>query len=200
MTQDTKQSLLYWNKPVEMLENKYSAMSVRELSDYAVYSVLKEWQAPESNFIVAKIPKYKIIKKTLAKKILFDDKPNIWTSDPIEVSDWKGFYINPKTSEKGRGYVYVNFYKKIEDIDDITKRVAVRLSSRNKNKDIIGSIPKDAKYMVIGFDTFESYKSSDELLEINIYNAEVIEDLSGFMLNPVKLEDGVIFPNSHGNM
>ena len=61
-------------------------------------------------------------------------------------------------------------------------------------------IPKDTKYMVIGFDTFESYKLTDELLEISIYNAEVKEDLSGFTLDPVKLEDGVIFPNSHGNM
>lgn len=200
MTQDMKQSLLYWNKPVKILENRYSAMSVRELSDYTVYSVLKKWQAPESNFIVAKIPKYKISKKNIYQKISFSDKPNVWTSETIDVSDWKGFYINPKTSGKGRGYVYANFYKNKEDSNDITKRVAVRLSSRNKNKDIMGVIPNEAKYMVIGFDTFESYKTSDELLEINIYNAEVVEDLSGFKLNPVKLEDGVIFPNSHGNM
>lgn len=200
MTQSTNQSLLYWNKPIKMLENRYSAMAVRELSDYTVYSVIKKWQAPESNFIVSKIPKYKLNKKSIYKKILFSDKSNIWTSDPINVSDWKGFYINPKTSGKGRGYVYVNFFKSKDDSSDITKRVAVRLSSRNKNKVIVGVIPETAKYMVIGFDTFESYKTSDELLEINIYNSEVVEDLSGFELNPVKLEDGVLFPNSHGNM
>lgn len=200
MTQDLKTSLAYWNKPVEILENRYSAMAVRELSDYTVYSVLKKWQAPESNFIVSKIPKYKITKKALDKKIILEGKPSVWKSELIDVSNWNGFYINPKTSGKGRGYVYVNFYENREDSRDITKRVAVRLSSRNKNKDIVGVIPKTAKYMVIGFDTFESYKTSDELSEINIYNAEVIEDLSGFELKPVKLEDGVIFPNSHGNM
>ncbi|MEK7169202.1 MAG: glycosyltransferase family 39 protein, partial [Patescibacteria group bacterium] len=200
MTQDTKTSLKYWNKPVELLENSYAGMSIREISDYTIYSVVKKWQAPESNFIVAKIPKFKINKKEIYKKLSFKDRPNVWKSELIDISSWKGFYINPKTSAKGRGYVYVNFFNDSSDSRDITKRVAVRLSSRNKIKDIVGTIPKGAKYMIINFDTFDSYKTRDELLEINIYNAEVTEDLSGFELNPVKLEDGVIFPNSHGNM
>lgn len=200
MTQDTKTSLIYWNKPIEILENRYSAMSLRELSDYTVYSAIKKWQAPESNFIVAKVPKYSVKTKTLYEKLQFQEKPTMWKSELIDVNDWKGFYINPKTTGKGRSYIYVNFYNKIEDADSVAKRTAVRLSSRSKNKDVLGTIPEGAKYMVVGFDSFEPYKVSDELLEINIYNSEVSEDLSGFKLNPVKLEEGIIFPNSHGNM
>jgi 4-amino-4-deoxy-L-arabinose transferase-like glycosyltransferase len=200
MTQDTKTSLKYWNKPLDLLENSYAGMSLRELSDYSIYSVIKSWQAPETNFIVAKVPSYKIISKTVYKKVELPQMSKIWQSDVIDVSDWNGFYVNPVTSKKGSGYVYVNFYKNIEDTKDIHKKIAVRLSSRGKNKEIVGSVPIGSKYMIIGFDTFESYKVADELLEISIYNAEVEEDLSGFILNPVKLEDGVIFPNSHGNM
>lgn len=200
MTQDTKTSLKYWNKPLDLLENSYAGMSLRELSDYTTYSVIKKWQAPESNFIVTKVPKYIISKKELFKKITFKDKPQTWRSDVIDVTDWNGFVVNTKTSGKGRGYVYINFYNDASDVNDVTKRTAVRLSSRGKNKDIVGTIPESAKYMIINFNTFEAYKSQDELLEINIYNTEVKEDLSGFTLDPVKLEDGVIFPNSHGNM
>ncbi|MEK7100456.1 MAG: glycosyltransferase family 39 protein [Patescibacteria group bacterium] len=200
MTQDTKNSFKYWNKPLNLLESSYAGMSLREFSDYSTFSVVKFWQAPETNYIVAKVPKYIISNKKLFNKIVLKDKPNVWKSEIIDVSNWSGFYISPKTSGKGRGYIYANFFKDINDVNDITKRISVRLSSRNKNKDILGVIPKDTKYMVIGFDTFESYKLTDELLEISIYNAEVKEDLSGFTLDPVKLEDGVIFPNSHGNM
>jgi len=200
MTQDTKTSLEYWNKPLSYLENSYAAMSLREISDYSIYSVIKLWQAPDTNFVVAVVPKYVVGKKILHKKIKLQDKPQVWKSEVIDINNWKGFYVDSKTVGKGRGYVYINFYKNINDLNDVTKRIAVRLSSRVINKEVLGNIPKDAKYMVIGFDTFESYKIADELLEINIYNAEVKEDLSGFILNPVILEDGVIFPNSHGNM
>lgn len=200
MTQNTKTSLKYWNKPLDLLESSYSGMSLRELSDYTVYSVIKKWQAPETNYIVAKVPKYIISNKKLVNKIVLKDKPSIWESEIIDVSAWSGFYISPKSTGPSKGYIYANFYKDIGDTGDVTKRVAVRLSSRGKDKDIVGVIPENAKYMVISFDTFDSYKVPDELLEINIYNTEVEEDLSGFTLKPVKLEDGVIFPNSHGNM
>lgn len=200
MTQDTWTSFKYWNKPLEILESSYSAMSLREMSDYAVYSLIKPWQAPETNFIVVEIPKFVVKTKKMYKKILFADKPVRWQSEIIDISDWDGFYIHSKTSLKGRGYVYVNFYQNLEDVNNLSKRTAVRLSSRETNKDVVGSIPKKSKYMVVGFDNFESYKSNDELLEISIYNTKVTEEISRFKLNPVKLEDGIIFPNSHGNM
>jgi len=200
MTQDTSTSLKYWEKPIATLENKYSAMAIRELSDFVTYSVIKKWQAPESNFLVSVIPKYTVGKKTVHKGEKFTDKLSVWNSEAIDISNWSGFYISPKTTGNGRGYIYLNFYNNIDDVNNLERRVAVRLSSRNKNKDVLGSIPLGAKYMTVGFDTFDSYKSLDELLEITIYNAEVREDYSGFSVKPIKLEDGVIFPNSHGNM
>lgn len=57
-----------WHKPVEILEQTYPAMAVRELSDFAVFSVINRWQAPDSDFIVAKIPEYKISSR---KKMFF---------------------------------------------------------------------------------------------------------------------------------
>ncbi len=200
MTQDTKTSFKYWNKPLNILESSYAAMSLRELSDYSIYSVVKPWQAPESNFVVSKIPEFVIGTKTVYETNMFPVPVITWTSEPIEVSKWDGFLISPKTSGAGKGYVYANFYSDLADIGNLSKRVAVRLSSRGENKNVIGEVPKGAKYMVIGFDTFESYKSKDELIGIDIYNTKVKEDFSGFNLNKIKLDDGVIFPNSHGNM
>ncbi|QQG43476.1 MAG: glycosyltransferase family 39 protein [Candidatus Daviesbacteria bacterium] len=48
-----------FEKPVNRLEQTYAAMAVRELSVHTVYSVINPWQAPESDFIIAKIPEYK---------------------------------------------------------------------------------------------------------------------------------------------
>lgn len=48
----------YFNKPVDLLEYTYPAIALRELSESMVYWVGKPWQAPDVNFIVAKIPKY----------------------------------------------------------------------------------------------------------------------------------------------
>lgn len=52
--------LQYWDKPVDNLEQTYPALAVRELSQHSLYWVLNPWQAPDSDFIVAKIPKYKV--------------------------------------------------------------------------------------------------------------------------------------------
>ena len=103
MTQDTKNSFKYWNKPLNLLESSYAGMSLREFSDYSTFSVVKFWQAPETNYIVAKVPKYIISNKKLFNKIVLKDKPNVWKSEIIDVSNWSGFYISPKTSGKGEG-------------------------------------------------------------------------------------------------
>lgn len=58
MSRSPQVAVKFWNKPVGILEKSFTAMAIRELSDSTVFSVLKPWQAPESNFVVTKIPTY----------------------------------------------------------------------------------------------------------------------------------------------
>jgi len=200
MAQTTNKSLEYWNKPVKELEESFSGMAIREISDYAIYWVIKPWQAPESNFIVAKVPKFNILNEKVYKSYKFEKPPDLWTSEPINIVGWQGYRIYYQTSKTGRGFIYLNFYKNHADIGKIDKRVAVRLSSRDDNKTLIGQIPKNATEMIIGFQTYNSYKSLDYLKSLDLYEADVSADYSGYDVKGVKLDDGVIFPNSQGNM
>lgn len=200
MTQDIKTSLKYWDKPIRELEKSFPAMAIREISDYAIYWVLKPWQAPESNFVVAKIPKYEVASSSLFKRYLFTPPQQIWNSEAVDVIGWRGYLVDYKTSGEGRGYLYLSFYKELDDVGDVSKRAAVRLSSRYSTKSLLGQIPIDSKYMVIGFDTYDSYKAVSYLERIDAYQADVKADFSGYDIKGVRIDEGVIFPNSHGNM
>lgn len=78
MSPSTDDFLKYWSKPVEIMEEMYPAMAIRELTSLAVYSVLNPWQAPESNFIVAKVPEYEVLKKEQAMQYLFEESADGW--------------------------------------------------------------------------------------------------------------------------
>ncbi len=58
MTQSTKISLKFWNKPVNILENTYPAMTIRELQSSAIFEAIKPWMAPDTTYIAAKVPRY----------------------------------------------------------------------------------------------------------------------------------------------
>src|SRR5258708_16418326 len=78
MTQNTKQSLIYWNKPVQILKETYSGMALSELQDFGIYSLVKPAFAPDANFLVAKIPNYKVTAKNLIKEFDFTNGTNGW--------------------------------------------------------------------------------------------------------------------------
>jgi len=78
MTQNTKKSLEYWDKPIGLLEMTYPAMAIREFTDYAIFSVLNPWEAPDSGFIVAQIPKLEVVGKTLKNNFDFETSDITW--------------------------------------------------------------------------------------------------------------------------
>ena len=51
-------SLQPWNRPTAILEKTFNAMAVKELTPFVVYNLIKPWQAPELNFMVARIPRF----------------------------------------------------------------------------------------------------------------------------------------------
>lgn len=214
MSQDTKRSLAFWEKPVDALEQMYAAAAIREFSDFAVYAVLNNWQAPDSNFVVAKVPKYEVLDKTLAKHYAFTRLSGSigWKTEPIFVGDWEGFLIeyrlNTESANKRKrnAFLLASFYQKEEDVGYIRKRIAVRLSSRNslfgelEEKDFLGQVPEGATYMVIELGAYESSQASAYLEELEIYNADVNLDFGGVKINPIELDNNIVFPNSHGNL
>ena len=198
-----------FSKPIGRLENSYPGMALREISDFAIYSVVNPWQAPDSNFIVAKIPKYKISSKELKMTYSFGSEQEVtyWRSEPIEVSYWKGFVINYdiKTISTSRdGYLYTLFYNSLTDAVNNNNRIAVRLSKRNDvsgkwiQETFLGEIPAGANFMVVGVGVYDQVKSDVHLRNINIYNAEIKADFGEEKLAPIKLHEKVIFPESHG--
>lgn len=70
--------LNYFKKPADLLESTYQAVALRELSESAVFWVSKPWQSPDVNFIVAKVPKYKLLNKTPMVSYNFEKGTEGW--------------------------------------------------------------------------------------------------------------------------
>lgn len=235
--------IVYWWKPTEILENTYSAVALRELSDYAIYSVIKPWQSPDTNYIVATIPEIKINKKEIIvnhdfvngiygwQKTAHNAKEDIsgldytnsgllisgpsiypdarWISPPIEVKDWNGIVVDsemiatfPLPAKRG-GYIYVSFYQNKYDAEKSSNRLGLILSKRASVNGIqtisaIGSIPQNAQWGVVNFQSYNPSQSTSLLKYVRIYKADITTEIGSRDIKPEKLDGNIIFPNSHG--
>lgn len=246
MNVDPKNGLRFWNKPVNILEYSYSALVLRELESFTIYSIFKPWYAPGNDFLVVKVPKIKVtdknkvITQTFDKdqegwektgqfwessdnlnwengSLIVEQKPSPlpsirWQSPVIDVSNWPGFVLSYKLQTKTTlqkikgGYIFVNLYKTSEDAKISQNRIGVRISSRvdipNQwiEKELAGKIPYEAKFMTIGFSNYNSGNAESLLDELSIYKANVDYDFQGYDVIPTHIDEGNLFPNSHGNL
>jgi 4-amino-4-deoxy-L-arabinose transferase-like glycosyltransferase len=203
MAQDRNTSLKYWNKPVEELEKTFPAMAIREISDFAIHWELNSWQAPDSDFIAAKVPKYVLKEKSLVE--------NYTLGKPILVKDWPGYYVSFKIKTENQakdgkgGFVFASFYKNLDDIGLVKKRIAVRLSKRAKAsgqwKEIsfAGEVPSGVNYLVLEVGNYNSLQKTS-LTDLRLYKVDIETDFSGVKIKGVRLDQNIIFPNSHGNL
>lgn len=74
-------SLDPWSKPKEILEKTFPAMAVEELTPFTVQSFIKPWQAPELDFMVAKVPIFLTIEKKIEKAYKFESGTDGWTKE-----------------------------------------------------------------------------------------------------------------------
>lgn len=210
MTQPFKKSSLRWRKPVEIMKKMFASLAIDEVSDYSIYSVMNSWQAPDHDFIVAKVPYYKVLNKEKIKEY----KNNIgegWNSEVMEVTGWSGFFIDYKiktetTRREGKdGFLVASFYESLDDVKK-DKKLAVRLSDRNVGsethirKNYVGKVPFKANYMLLSVQVYDKAKSKVELEHLAIYKTEVIEDLEGVNVRKIIIPENNLFPNSHGNL
>lgn len=243
----------FFNKPVYILEETYPALAARELEDYSIFHVIKPWQAPESNFIVAVIPKYSQDDANLKIAYSFiqdtqewnkggklwypndnlkwvdngylDDGALLiakggasspilrWQSEPIDIRNWRGIMVDGylKAAEgvsdmNKDGFLRVDFFRSKEDLLNNQNKIATRLSSRLDQsnvwlkRDVISIIPDDAVYMRLGFQVYDPVPTDVMLDNISVYEAKVTEDLSGFELEDLTVDQNVLFLNSQGGL
>lgn len=235
-----------FQKPTEVLEFSHPAIALREIEPYSIFPVFNPWIAPDTDFIVIKVPKFNVLenqevinfdfrsntnhwtKEGLyweSDTILFSGKEGLivdmqssrlpsprWQSPPIDVRGWGGFEIDFTTqtqtdAEKIKGgFIYANFYQTKKDARESKNRIGVRVSSRTNvpntwiNKSLIGKVPKDAKFMTIGFYAYETTNAKSILESLTVYKADVDVDLGGIKVTPIHIDENNLFPNSHGNL
>jgi 4-amino-4-deoxy-L-arabinose transferase-like glycosyltransferase len=73
MTQNTTRSLSFWNKPVSILKQSYPSLALTEQSYFSMFTVMKPWQSPDSNFLVSVVPHNKLLASSLFKRYDFRD-------------------------------------------------------------------------------------------------------------------------------
>ncbi len=236
----------YWNKPVDIMDYSYPAVAIRELEPYVVFSTFKPWIAPDTDFMVAKVPKFSVENKELKRQYSFEtdaagwektgnfwlsadllkwDKGGLvigpgaaslesvrWRSSVIDVENWSGFEVDFTTIDESTkdqsksGYVFVDFYANRDDALAVKNRLGVRVSSRTATpnqwleKQLIGPIPKGASVMTINFGSYDSANALSRLSKVDVYQAKVDVDLGGVQVHPIRIDDGNLFPNSHGNL
>lgn len=236
----------YWNKPLDILEYSYPAIALRELQNFMVYSVLNPWQAPDTDYLVAKIPKYKVLSRE--KEISYDFEKDLdgwskegkywvtedgldwrdgslivknepamlpsirWQSLPIETKGWSATVVEFKTKTESKlenlktGYVFLNFYKNVEDAKLSKNRIGVRLSKRNSlegewvNINLVSQVPTNAEFMTIGFSSYNPVGSITKLDSLAVFKAGIITDFGGVTVTPFEIDHNNLFPVSHGNL
>lgn len=212
MAQDLRGSLTYWNKPISELEQTYSALVLRELQDYAIYSQVNDALAPDSDFVVAKIPDTSYTIEENVFEFNFDESSSIdddWKSDLIPVQGVVGvtaeFDARFEGSLNKDGYVYVEYYHNEEDAIHHANRIAVRISPRIESSNLetitfSHRVPKSAIYARIRIGTYDKSHTKLYFDKLTLYKSRVIEDFGKWSPSKVTLPEGVIFPNSHGNL
>lgn len=71
----------YWNKPTAILKQTFPAMAVDEMTSYVAYSIINPWQAPDLDFMVAKVPYYSVDGKEIKKTYKFENSWEGWTKE-----------------------------------------------------------------------------------------------------------------------
>lgn len=141
MAGSTQDSLRFWNKPINIMENGYAAMVAREYSQYAAFTPIKPWQVADSNFIVSKVPKMTYETYELIREFNFEDSTQGWTQKGIL---WPGDrnheYINGRlvlNNFQARS-PYLRWDSPVIDIsqaNDITVKALMQTFSSDENAD-----------------------------------------------------------------
>ncbi|QQS38616.1 glycosyltransferase family 39 protein [Candidatus Woesebacteria bacterium] len=213
MSQGTMNSLKYWNKPVELLEEAYPALVIREYSDYSIFSITNPALAPESDFVVVKIPDRDVRVKNLLLEFTFNKNEKVnfrsWSSNYFSVDNIKGLMITHVSKLEGLnsrdGFVFVEYFKNASDATERKNRTAVRISPRITSSEFTKqqfahAIPKNSSYAVVSIGVYQESQSDVYFDKLEVFEADVSEDFGGWTPNPIKLDTDIVFPNSHGNL
>lgn len=109
INRSTKDSLLFWNKPDNLLSNTFGSVSAKELAAYSVAVFIKPWQAPEMNILIAKIPEEPEIDKTMLKTFNFNDRSSLedWSVVDGDYNGTQGISYDPSQGYTAPGSIKI---------------------------------------------------------------------------------------------
>lgn len=132
---------------------------------------------------------------------------NAWESPLLEVSEWEGVIITGliqkvSTSQKRDGFIWIKFYESRDDSTYNAIRISSRVSISNdwEEKELVATKPVNAKFIKVGFQAYETSGADYQLDQIKVYNASVVMDTDGVTLQPIDIDEDVLFPSSHGGL
>lgn len=77
----TEQIKRFWKKPVEIMEYSYQAIAIRELQEYSIKTFFNPWYAPDTDFLVAKLPVITLLSKNLVHEYDFNKDTSGWEKE-----------------------------------------------------------------------------------------------------------------------
>ncbi|EKD90404.1 MAG: hypothetical protein ACD_31C00005G0030 [uncultured bacterium] len=78
INRDPPTFLGFWEKPILLLKNTNSSAISQELASYTIGAFVKDWQAPEMNIVVIKVPKkISVRNKEIIKEFRFDNEEEL---------------------------------------------------------------------------------------------------------------------------
>ena len=98
---------LYWNKPIDLMNNTYHGIAAEELFRYQIYTVTKPWQAPDTHLIVAKLFDWPDIKYSLVNEYNFDENEENWAIYGKGKDSGIDFRYDPEIGQNRPGSVIV---------------------------------------------------------------------------------------------
>lgn len=97
-------SLMYWNKPVEKMNNTFWGLSINEMMNYIRASSFKPWQAPDAAMFLCKVPTLKDDEKSkVVKEYHFDKGTDGWTVVYPDDSTQADYVIDAVVGNEDKG-------------------------------------------------------------------------------------------------
>ncbi len=193
MSRPLPESIQFWHKPVEMLNNTFFAASINEMMQYVVVSTYKPWQAPDAAIFITKIPdlesgiNFRIIKQYNFNSDLEgwsvqgaeDSNQFIYNYDPSQGYSTNGSILNKPSSSRngvvrisspyfeihpGHSYRITGYMKSDQDIP-IDKRNSFLRADFLPNKTIgVSSRYKGNGWKKYSFDVLAPVNSNQMLI------------------------------------
>lgn len=210
-------SLSYFNKPINKINNIFTAISTEEMMDYVVADSYKPWQASDAALFLVKIPYFRGVDFTnLGDEVKLNNDDNYLNqarvvSDEIEIQPNYVYKITGLIKsrdlielEKRNVFIRIDFFAKQSLADDKGMQVSVspRYYGEGWQKiELITHAPKNAKFARVSLQACDGeigqYIIKDLVIKKSDIEYEVENNYKKIGFDQYK---DLLYPYSHGNL